>query len=221
MGGMDDAEYYAQEAAMEEFIDKEIVKISIENIRNYLGQNGDAIDFRVKSCLTQADGLKEKGYDQSSFIMYSIAIEIIVRYFLIRPLMQGAFLKDEWAEFITQRITSGQSGKDREMLPKILEMHDIDIHNIFTKNGKPLWDEIVKIIIPKRNKIIHIADHATPNDSELASVCAWQIYEDVVMPLSKKLGFTIAVTGCWSRVGHTSDQFMWGRYITSDPFHKA
>jgi hypothetical protein len=218
MGGIDDADYYARDAAEEDFVNQAIQNISQDNVRSYLGRYGDAIDARVQNCLQQARELRDTGYNQSSLVSAMTAIEITVRFLLIRPLLQGAFLSDEWADFVTRRITSGRTAEDKELLPRVLDAHAIDIRKIRLPDGKLLWESFVKEVGPKRNRVIHAGEPATPTDAETAIACATHLYEDVVLPLAKTLGFTLEITGRWSKTGRTDDRDTWGCYTTSNPF---
>jgi hypothetical protein len=99
--------------------------------------------------------LKDSGHQQASQVLAVTAIELIIRYLLIRPLLQGAFLSDEWASFITQRITSGRSAEDRKLLPKILKAQGIAIEVILRQNGRPLWETIISDVYKKRQRVVH------------------------------------------------------------------
>ena len=103
------------------------------------------------------------------------AIEIIVRFLLIRPLIQAAFLSEEWAYLLTQRIASGRTTEDRKLLPKILEHHRIDITTVLLENGHELWETVVSKVYPKRNKIVHATDPAGSEEAQLAIECAGRL----------------------------------------------
>ncbi len=145
MGGWDDYEYYQDEAAKEAFIDETLRGISEDSVRSYLGQNGDAIDQRVGNCIRHARELHEAGFFQAVVVSATTAIELIVRFLLIHPLIQAAFLSEEWAYLLTQRIASGRTVEDRKLLPKILEHHRIDIAAVLLeKRRRTLGDGCLK-----------------------------------------------------------------------------
>jgi hypothetical protein len=104
------------------------------------------------------------------------AIEMLVRYMLIRPLIQGAFLSDEWAYFITRQITSGRSAEDRKVLPRVLEMQGINLNELRLPTGKALWSTIINDAYPKRNRVIHSAEPVSPDDAQTAIDCAEYLY---------------------------------------------
>ena len=219
MGGWDDESYYEQEAAQNAFISNAIRDISEDSVRSYLGCNGDAIDARVQDCVRQAQELKDGGYFQSSHVLAATAIELIVRFLLIRPLLQGAFLSDEWAYFVTQRIASGRSSKDRKLLPEILGVQAINIQTVCLPSGRALWETIVNEVYPKRNQVIHAAESATAEEAQTAIDCAAQIYSEVVLPIAKKLGFTLETTGCWNTIrSQNAESSRGARFVVADPF---
>jgi hypothetical protein len=217
MGGRDDELYYAEEAARDAFIDDAINGISLDNIRSYLGCNGDAISARFHGCLRQAKELFASSYFQSAQVLAVTAIEVLVRFMLIRPLLQGAFLSDEWAYFITQQITSGRSAEDRKLLPRVLAIQSIDIGTLRLPSGQPLWDAIVKRVYPKRNRVIHSAEPVSSEEAQMAIDCAECLYDDIVMPIALKLGFTVSITNCWSK-SRRHDGLGGMYFVASDPF---
>jgi hypothetical protein len=191
----------------------------LSSVRGYLGSNGDAIDARVRDCLRQARELKDLGYFQSSQVLAATGVELIVRFLLIRPLLQGAFLSDEWAYFITQKVASGHSAEDRKLLPEILKVQAIDIRALRLPSGKRLWDTILTEVYPKRNRVLHASDPATAEEAETAIDCATRLYSEVVVPIAKKLGFTLENTGRWSVIRRKKGEDGWAAsFVVSDPF---
>lgn len=136
MGGWDDVGYYEEEAAKEEFIQNALKGISEDGIRGYLGRNGDAIDERVQHCIKQAERLLGEGFPQPAIILATTAIELTVRYFLICPLIQAAFLSEEWAYLLTERIIAARTGEDRKLLPKFLKSMISTFQPYGSKTGK-------------------------------------------------------------------------------------
>ncbi len=221
----DDAWYYEREAAMEAFLEESLKNIAEDNIRGYLGQNGDAINLRVEDCLRQARELKDLDYFQPAVTLATTAIEIIVRFMLIRPLLQGAFLSDDWAQFISRRIVSGRSAEDRALLPSILSFHGIELGSIKLPDEKLLWETIVKEVYPKRHRVIHAAAPASSEEAELAIKCAETLSAEIVRPIAKKLGFSLEETGRWSQIkgekgvpGEDGYQSWAQSFVTNDPF---
>ena len=191
---------YQQEAAMEAFIEGELRRIAEEPVFYYLAAFGDAIEARVKLCLAQAQDLSDSGYYGASLTRAASGIEITIRFFLARPLVQGAFLSDDWAELLSRKVLSGRTAEDRELLPAILRNWKIDITEVKLPDGSQVWERIVTRVWPRRNNYVHKADDASVEDAMLAIECLTALLTQVVDPLAIKLGFTREQTGCWSVV---------------------
>jgi hypothetical protein len=215
MGGWDDAAYYEEEASQAAFIEETLKNISEEGVRNYLGTYGDAIDQRIKNSMMDARMLITGKFFPNALVSAVTATELTIRFLLLRPLMQAAFLSEDWANLLTQRITTGQTDKDRQILSEILRFHDIDLHSVKLPDGKPLWSSLIKTVYPKRNAIIHRAESASLDDALLAVYCADQLREQIVLPFAEQLGFTLKTTKRWS---HSKTEMSGAFYNARDPF---
>ena len=78
-----------------ELIDKAIADLSTDNIRLYLAANGDAIETRVTQTLAEAEQLLTSGYPGSALTSAVTSIEIILRFFVFRRILHGAFLPEQ------------------------------------------------------------------------------------------------------------------------------
>jgi hypothetical protein len=175
--------YYEDEIERDEFIAKTLKNISQEGVRTYLGVNGDAVDFRVKDCIEQARSLNAYGFHRHAIVAATTAIELIIRYLLIRPLIQAAFLTEDWAYLLTQRIATGRTADDRKLLPHLLEFHNVKIEDLKLSNGAELWAIITDSVYAKRNRIVHSGESATLEEAKNAIESAVLLREKVVLPL--------------------------------------
>lgn len=195
-----DYSYYEQEAAMEKFLNEELRRIAEEPVFFYLAIYGDAIEERVNRCLNQARELIESGYFGAALVRAAAGIEVTLRFFLARPLVQGAFLSDDWAHLISQKFLSRRTAEDRELLPAILRNWKIDITEVKLSDGSQAWEQIVTNAWPHRNNYVYKAEDASRDDAVLSVECLVALQSQVVDPLSQRLGFTREQTGCWSTV---------------------
>jgi len=196
----DDYLRYQEEAAMEAFLEEELRRIAEEPVFAYLAVHGDAIEARVKRCLAEAQSLSGSGYHGAALTRAASGIEVTIRFFLARPLVQGAFLSEDWAELLSQKVLTGRTAEDRELLPAILRNWKIDITKVKLPDGSQAWEQIVMRVWPRRNDYVHKADDASAEDALLAVECLTALLSQVVDPLATKLGFTREQTGCWSVV---------------------
>jgi hypothetical protein len=200
MMSYEDRFMYEQEEAMERFLEEELRRIAEEPVFFYLAINGDAIEERVKRCLTQAQVLSHSGHHGAALTRAVTGIEVTIRFFLTKPLVQGAFLSDEWADLLSDKVLRSRTADDRKLLPAILRNWKIDITTIKLSDGSQAWEQIEKRVFPRRNDYVHMADEAAVEDAVLAIDCLQALLAQVVDPLAAKLGFTREQTGCWSTV---------------------
>jgi len=219
--------YDPYDEAMADFADQVLKDRSIEGARYYLGTYGDAVEARVSLLLAQARELIPSNYPASALVSAATAIEITIRFMLVRPLVQGAFLSDEWAEVLAARIGTGRTDEDRKILPALLKQWSLDIDSVVLPGGTKLWDAITKRVLPKRNKVVHAGEPATPEDARLGIDCAERLLSEVVHPIGKTLGLTVERTGKWCKIhgirenssGGASE--WWSSYSPTSPFDDA
>jgi hypothetical protein len=193
-------EEYFEEIGKQELIAQTLEDISQEGIRTYLGENGDAVDARLNEVLAQANYARQQGYPRYALVGAVTAIELTIRYLLVRPLVHGAFLSDNWAKLLTRHIAFGKTGQERDILPAMLENYAIDIKEMKLSNRHKLWKTIIETVIPKRNGVVHDGENATAEEAIIALECANTLREHVVRPIAVKMGFTLDVTGCWHKI---------------------
>jgi hypothetical protein len=215
---------YERETAMEEFLNEELRRIAEEPVFYYLASYGDAIEARVRRCLDQARNLIEAGFFGAALVRAAAGIEITIRFFLARPLVQGAFLSDDWSQLISQKILNSRTAEDRELLPAILRNWKVDITAVKLPDGSQVWEQIVGNIRRRRNEYVHKADDTSRDEAILAIDCLEALLSQIVDPLARKLGFTRDQTGSWSVVAvHNPPEFPNlnppRKFTPRDPFH--
>jgi hypothetical protein len=222
----DDQYYYEQEEAMQKFLDEELRRISEEPVFAYLAANGDAIERRVHTCLEEAKRLITLGFGGASLVRAAAGIEVTIRFFLARPLVQGAFLSDDWAQLLTQKVLNGRTAEDRDLLPSILRNWGIDITALRLTGGAQIWEQIINRVWPRRNDYVHKADGGSLEDARIAVESFEALLVQVVDPLARRLGFTREKTGCWCVVAVANPEEFPDlnpprRHERADPFAKA
>ena len=94
----------AREAYEAQLIDDALRTISTDAAVSYLGRHGDAIDTRVSACIAEARLLLVEGHPGSALALATTGLELMLRFMLVRPLVPGVFLSDEWADILSTRI---------------------------------------------------------------------------------------------------------------------
>jgi hypothetical protein len=196
----DDYEYYRQDEALANYISDQLRQLAEGPVFSYLAHHGDAVEERVRSCLAEAMALIEAGFHGAALARAAAGTEITLRFFLAFPLLQGAFLSNEWAQLLSGKLLGGRTAEDRKLLPAILENWQIDIAAVRLSSGKQLWDSIVSRVWPCRNEYTHQGATTSPDDAMLAIECLATLLDGVIPALAQRLGFTRSETGCWSIV---------------------
>lgn len=198
-------EEYWEEVGRQEDIANAINNLSQQPIRDFLGTYGDAIDKRLDDVIAQARYARQGGYPRFCVVGAVTAIELTTRYMLVEPLLQGAFLSENWARILINIIQRRKQAVERELLPLVLGMYEIKIDEIKLANGSPLWKTFVTVIVPKRNAILHAGENATPDEADLALECANTLRKKVVAHVAKKMNFDLDTNGFWHNHGNAEE----------------
>ena len=145
--------YAARQAELEE----QLRRIGEAPVFAYLAVHGDAIEARVKRCLAEAQDLMRDGYHGAALTRAVSGIEVTIRFFLVRPLAQGAFLSEEWAALLLRKVLGGRTADDRKLLPAILRRWEIEITQVTLPDGSPAWPRIKgkEQVWDRRNDYVH------------------------------------------------------------------
>jgi hypothetical protein len=207
-------EEYWEEIGRQEDIAKALKNLSQQPIRDFLGTYGDAIDKRLDDVTAQARYARQSGYPRFA-VVGAVTAELITRYMLVEPLLQGAFLSESWAKILTKHIIQRRKqATERDLLPSVLGMYEVKIDDLTLASGSPLWKTFVTIIVPKRNAIAHDGDDPTPDEADLALECANTLRKEVVAQVAKKMNFDLEKNGSW----HNHDDAEEIAYEPKSPF---
>jgi hypothetical protein len=197
----DDDEYlYEMDAAMQQLEEDVLERTSVENVTGYLGKYGDAITERIHSCRDIASSLLLSKYYAASLITSVIGIELTIRFLLVRPIVQGAFLPNELATMLTARIGLARSYDDRKLLPALLKNYDIELGLLKLPSGEVLWKVFQKDAMESRNRAVHMGDPCSESEAQKALLCLTEFENQLVKSIAQKLGFSLERTGRWCRV---------------------
>ena len=171
-----------------------------EAVRSYLGSCGDAIDARVKKLLSAATSLRDIKFPGPSVVVSATTLEVMIRYFCVRPIFDAAFLSDLIAREVTEKITHSRYFPEKDLLAGILKPWNIELNAILLSSGKPLWNQFKSVVSEKRNDFVHRGEDVSDNVAATAIECVTAFRAQIVMPMASRLGFTHDKSGCWSRV---------------------
>jgi hypothetical protein len=214
-----------EEAAEDEFWEKVPQDLHEGAVTAYLGSRGDAIDARTMKLTLLAETLFRNGHHGPSIVASVVALEVMIQYFCVRPIVEGAILSDLVGLEVSKRIVGSRTSDQRQMLSAVLKPWGIELAMLLLPNHQPLWDQIQTVVVKKRDGFVHRGDDVSEEEAKLGIECVRSFREQVVLGLAKRLGFTIAQTGCWSKIIHKSPVIMGGaplggetNYGRTDPF---
>lgn len=211
-----------EEAAEDEFWQRVPNDLHEEEVRSYLGHNGDAIDERVGGLISVARKLLDSNFPGPSIVASVTALEVMIQYFCVRPIVEGGFLSELIAHEATRRITAGRSSDQRSLLVHILRPWGIELEKTVLEGGKPLWGEFQSVVVKTRDAFVHRGDDVPVEIAALGLNCANEFRSKIVEAIGKRLGFTPDKTGVWSQVIHDSigPGHLGGKacYVRSNPF---
>lgn len=127
------------------------------------------------------------------------ALELPVRFFVLKPLVSGTFLKDVWVDLLVDRLVSGQSRRDRELLRLIADECGIDFEGIKLIDGGSAWSLYESELVPKRNGFLHKGEPVPLEISLRAVDCAKALFCGLLSQLAKKFQLSWPASGAWQK----------------------
>jgi hypothetical protein len=223
MSAWDDRYEYEREAAEAEFWEKLPKQLHEESVWSYLGVYGDAIAARVKRLTDTALALHTSGFYGPSITVSVTAIEVMIAYFCVRPMVEGAFVSETWADCLAGWVVGTRPKDQRKILVAILRLWDIEVEKILLDDKKPLWAAIQSEVFEARNHFVHRGDDVSKEYSQLGLTCIELFQKEIIAKIAVRLGFTLSKTGCWAHIA--GDGPMLGgiqkgerRFTARDPF---
>lgn len=149
-----------EEAAREEYEreigERTLAEIKENAINAYFFYYGDDIEQRIQRRINAAKKLVKNGFAGESLTSSIIAVELTIRWFLLRPLCEAAFMSEGVADILVQRILPPRvTADDRDLLPKILRHWGCEVTSLKLRQGGQLWEKLKKHYIPARNAFVH------------------------------------------------------------------
>lgn len=198
--GHPDEDEWRQDAAMMEWFDDQLKAQAREPVFAFLARYGDAVQARVDTCRTESAALRAAGFPGAALVRTAAGIELAVRFFLVQPLVLSAFLSDEWARLLTDRMFKSRTADDRKLLPAILRNWGVPLTSIKLSDGSQMWEALVQRVWKARNEYVHAGATVLDDEAAIATECLECLLANVVSPIARELGFTREDSGRWSVV---------------------
>ncbi len=177
-----------KEQAIEEFTN--------EKLKSYYLQNPDVMRSAVDSIQEGNWQLKHRR-NSPALIFYVIAVELLLRTTLLRPVVYGLIHNEALAEIILKRIII-QTGFTRykELLAKIIdELAGFDVKQISRDGAKSELLVECSELQDIRNKIIHQGAICTEKEAEKGKLVSTAVFEKIVRPMLYSIGLQIVEEG--------------------------
>jgi hypothetical protein len=200
MSAYDDYHSSRNEEAEAEFWYNLPTQLHEESVWSYLGVYGDAIAGRIKRLTDTAIALHVSGFYGPSITVSATAIEIMIAYFCVRPMVEGAFVSETWAECLAGWVVGTRPKDQRKILVGILRIWNIDVEKILLDDKKPLWATIHSEVFEPWNQFVHRGDDVSKEHSQLGLTCAELFQKEIIAKIAERLGFTLSKTGCWAHI---------------------
>ncbi|QDU38217.1 hypothetical protein Mal4_25420 [Maioricimonas rarisocia] len=182
--GMD--EWEAQHEAAREEYEREVEQRTLSEIKEnainyYFFYYGDDIQDRIRKRIDAAKELATSGFYGESLTSSMIAVELTIRWFLLRPLCEASFMSEDVADILVRQILPSRSGgADRDLLPKMLKEWGTDITSLELSDGSELWESVTKQFIVSRNRFIHRGETVERETAEGAVDAAERLLTEAI-----------------------------------------
>ncbi len=181
-----------------DYIEAEMQNQSEESVRSYLQKYGDAVVARVEQRLAESEKLVEAGFMGPSLVVAIAAIEVVIRYLVLMPLLQGAFMSEYWSAVLTERLLPDRAGTDRRLLPAVLSEWDIALDDLTLSNGDSVWGVLDKRLYRARNAFVHRGAETDEETAQLGLESAQVFLKDLGQQIAARFGLSWPQT-MWHR----------------------
>lgn len=203
---MDDYERFEDDyydAARDEYeaglINDAIREQSEDAVRWALGTYGDSATARIDRIRGEARSLTADGHFGYALLACTTAAEIMVRFLVFRPLVQGVFLSDEWAAVLADRVLRGRSDEDRRLLPSVVGGWGLDLDAPRLPDERSAWAHVVGPLRLARNAVAHEGALADMTQAQDAITAVDALMRDFVEPLAARFRLSWPAT-TWHEV---------------------
>ena len=158
-----------------------------QTICSYIEHNAKKFIDLINQLIVEGEDLERLKYYNMAIVTFLCGIELLIRFLLLKPLLGGMFLDEDWIFFIEEnKLFCNRTDEEQNLLLKILKKYGLDIEKIEINESKKLWTEL-KIIVKTRNNIVHNGLKALPEDVKKAFLCLESLINYVLKPIYQKL----------------------------------
>lgn len=176
-----------------EYIEDLLSERSRDSVRMYLAVYGDAIEKRVRECLADARDLLASGQHGLSLVRSATASELVIGYLVVRPLVRGAIMSEQWAAILTEKIIYASRRNDKELLPPLVKQLEIDLDAIVLPSGGRMWQRLVGKddgVWAGRDAFLHLSLPASEEMARTGIEAVEALLSGLAAPLAARFGLS-------------------------------
>lgn len=185
-----------------EVLQKGMTAQAQRRFRQYLAMNGAATWSRIDRAIAAAR-LQREAHPEASIVAAVTAGELLIRFFLVRPMIAGLVFNTRLAMRLVRDRQSTPTARDRQLLPEVCRAWSVDIEALKLANDQPLWLTLLDLI-EVRNRYVHRADPVLAEQATGALDCVEALLGQLVKPLSQRAGLDWPPYP-WTHKGRTHD----------------
>ena len=166
--------------ATDEYNEDLLKQTGLQMIEDFFIRSAKIYKNSINDLIKNSKAIASINQFDMALVSVVIGLELLIRYFYLKPLIGGMFLNDDWFDFIYEsKIVPDRSKDEKDLLRKLLSRHNIKSFDQINIKKKTIWmqlSEIYKI----RNSIVHHGNKAGKEDYLIAMFC----YEQLVKALN-------------------------------------
>lgn len=166
---------------------------SQDHLRSYYLKNPRVMVAAIEM-LHEGDRLCAANHFAAAVVFYGIAIELLLKATILRPVVSGLVLIESFAELIVEHALAkvGYEGYQKLLKQIFSQLVGIDMGQIKRPDvAQTLWEECSKVR-SLRNKVVHEGATRTQEEAVFASEVTWSVVSLFVEPVLKGLKLDLA-----------------------------
>jgi len=163
-------------------------KFSESRLRSYYIANPRLMCPAI-TMLREAKGLLADKHYAACVVFHAIAIELLLKATILRPVVAGLVHIESLAEIVMSHAIAKEGyGQYLKLLNQVFKtLVGADLRQIRRAGSKQtLWEEASKVR-ESRNTVVHKGESRTKEDAELSRDVSWAVYKQFVIPVLKAL----------------------------------
>jgi hypothetical protein len=173
--------------------DRALGEFSDERLRSYYVKNRRVMCPAIQM-MTEARKLMDEEHFAAAVVFYGVAIELLLKATILRPIVAGLVHIESFAELIMSHALARDGyAQYLKLLKQVFQdLAGIDLEQTRRPGiSQTLWEECSKVR-NLRNCVVHEGATRTKEEAELARSVALAVLSSFVYPVISNLGLTLS-----------------------------